>query len=311
MRITFQKSLVREMKKDKNIIFITGDLGYSAFEPLRDNFPKQYLNAGVAEQNMMGVAAGMALSGKTVFAYSIATFASMRGFEQIRNDIVYHNLPVRIVGVGGGFSYGHAGVTHWALEDMAIMRALPNMAVVAPIDPLEVEAVVDFAVHRYRGPMYIRLGKAGEKNIFNKSLKFSLGKFSLFTNKGDVAIFGTGPLMENAFAAAGILRSNGISCRLIGASSVKPVDVGLIKRIGAECRLIVSLEEHSIIGGLGSAIAEVLSSNSSHSALMRLGAPDVYSTRIGSQDYLRYQCGLSPDKIALSITKFLGEKHKS
>ena len=304
MRIAFQRALSRAMEKDKNIVFITGDLGYSAFEPLRDNFPRQYLNAGVAEQNMMGVAAGMALAGKTVFAYSIATFASMRAVEQIRNDVVYHNLPVRVVGVGGGFSYGHMGVTHWSLEDMAIMRALPNMAVVAPIDPFETEAVVDFAV-RYRGPMYIRLGKAGEKNIFKKPPKFSLGKFSLFTNKGDVAIFGAGPLMQNAFAAAAILHEKGINCRLIGASSVKPVDAALIKKIGEECRLIVSLEEHNVIGGLGSAIAEVLTGKGIRSALMRLGAPDVYPACVGSQEYLRDLCGLSPQKIAVSVARFL------
>lgn len=304
MRIAFQRALARALKKDKNVVFITGDLGYSAFEPIRDNFPKQYLNAGVAEQNMMGVAAGMALAGKTVFAYSIATFASMRAFEQVRNDVVYHNLPVRVVGVGGGFSYGYMGVTHWALEDMAIMRALPNMAIVAPIDPLETEAVVDFAV-RYRGPMYIRLGKVGEKNIFKKPPKFSLGKFSLFANKGDVAIFGAGPLTQNAFAAAAILRAKGINCRLIGASSVKPVDAALIKKIGAECRLVISLEEHNVIGGLGSAIAEVLAGNGLRSTLIRLGAPDVYPALIGSQDYLRDKYGLSPDKIALSITRFL------
>ena len=146
MRNAFQRTLLRSLAKDKNIMLVTGDLGYSVFEPFRDEFPEQYLNVGVAEQDMIGIAAGLAMSGKTVFAYSIGTFASMRAFEHVRDDVAYHNLPVRIVGVGGGFSYGHMGVTHWALEDMAIMRSLPNMAVVAPIDPLETEAVTDFAV---------------------------------------------------------------------------------------------------------------------------------------------------------------------
>ncbi len=309
MRIAFQRALSRACMKNKNVVLITGDLGYSAFEPLRDQFPKQFLNAGVAEQNMIGVAAGMALSGKTVFAYSIATFASMRGFEQIRDDIAYQNLPVRIVGVGGGFSYGYLGVTHYAMEDMAIMRALPNMAVVAPVDPNETEAVIEYAI-TYPGPMYIRLGKAGEKNVFKNVPRFALGKFSVLAKEGDIAIFVAGPLVQNTLEAADILAAKKISCKVIGASSIKPIDKEMIKKISGECQLLVSLEEHNVIGGLGSAISDVLTESGSRSALMKLGVPDTFPKCIGTQDYLRDLYGLSPAKIADSISRFI-KKNKS
>ncbi len=304
MRIAFQKTLLQQCKKNKNVILITGDLGYSALEPFRDNFPSQFINAGVAEQNMMGIAAGLALSGKIVFAYSIATFASMRAFEQIRDDIAYHNVPVRIIGVGGGFSYGHMGVTHYAIEDIAIMRSLPNMAVVCPIDPLEVQSVIDFSV-RYKGPMYIRLGKTGEKEIFKTTPAFSLGEFSLLRDSGNVAIFVTGPLAQNAIIASDILLEHGVKCAIVGASSVKPIDAALVKKMAGRSRLIVSIEEHNIIGGLGSALAEELTKERGVSPLLRLGIPDEFPKYIGSQEYLRKQYGLSPDKIADAILRAL------
>ena len=309
MRNAFQRALSRCIAKNPDVMLLTGDLGYSVFEPIRDNFPKQYLNVGVAEQDLMGISAGLALSGKIVFAYSIATFASLRAFEQVRNDIAYQNLPVRIVGTGAGLSYGHLGVTHYALEDLAIMRSLSNMAVVAPVDPNETEAVIEFAI-RHPGPMYIRLGKAGEKNIFKKVPKFSLGKFSVVAggNANDVAIFGTGPLATSAIDAAALLRAKGVGCRVIVASSIKPIDVAMVKKVARECRLFVSLEEHSVIGGLGSALAEVLTENGWRVPLIRLGVPDIYPKVIGSQDYLRDQYGLSSEKIAGAVLRRIKRK---
>jgi len=275
MRNAFQRALLRAMKADKNVMLVTGDLGYSVLEPFRDGFPKQYVNCGVAEQSMMGIAAGLAMSGKNVFAYSIAPFASLRALEQVRDDIAYQNLPVKIISVGGGFSYGHQGVTHCAIEDIAIMRAIPNMAVVCPVDPYETEAVIDFAV-RHEGPMYIRLGKAGEKNLFKKPPKFAPGRFSVLSGKGDVALFATGPLTWNALEAMSFLRAKG---------------------------LLVSVEEHNVMGGLGGAIAEVLAEGGSHAPLLRLGVPDVFLKKIGSQEYLRDYYNLSPKKIADAILR--------
>ena len=302
MRNAFQRALLRSMNADKNVMLVTGDLGYSVLEPFRDGFPKQYVNCGVAEQSMMGIAAGLAMSGKNVFAYSIAPFASLRALEQVRDDIAYQNLPVKIISVGGGFSYGHQGVTHCAIEDIAIMRAIPNMAVVCPVDPYETEAVIDFAV-RHEGPMYIRLGKAGEKNLFKKPPKFAPGRFSVLSGKGDVALFATGPLTWNALEAMSFLRAKGIPCRIIAASSVKPIDRRTIRKAAQECRLLVSVEEHNVMGGLGGAIAEVLAEGGSHAPLLRLGVPDVFLKKIGSQEYLRDYYNLSPKKIADAILR--------
>src|SRR3989344_9351072 len=307
MRIAFQKTLQRALGANSEIMLLTGDLGYSVFEPIRDEFPDQYVNCGVAEQGMMSIAAGLALSGKTVFAYSIVPFASMRAFEQVRDDIAYQNLSVKVVGVGQGFSYGHMGVTHYALEDVAIMRALPNLTVVCPADPLETEAVMDFAV-QYSGPMYIRLGKAGENNVCAAQPDFIPGRFAILEEGQDVAIFAAGPIAAHALAAGTILRAEGISCRIIAASSVKPVDKETIARAAADCRLLISVEEHSVIGGLGSALAEVLAEDVSAAPLVRLGVPDEFPKTIGSQDYLRDHYGLTPSKIAESVRHYLRKR---
>ena len=256
MRNAFIKALGEQAKRNKNIYLATGDLGYSAFEPFIKENPRQYINVGVAEQNLIGVSAGLAMTNKIVYAYSIATFASMRAVEQIRNDICYQNLSVRIIGVGGGFSYGTYGATHYAIEDLALMRSLPNMTVIAPSDPAMVETVIAYSV-RHKGPMYIRLGKAGEPRL-HKDPKFILERGYLMKQGEDGTIMVTGAMLGTALEAARILDADGFSCRVIDMPTVKPVDSKIIQKAAVETGLVVTLEEHTILGGLGSAVAEVL-----------------------------------------------------
>ncbi len=303
MRLAFVKTLCDLARRNKHIYLVTGDLGYAALEPFVKAYPRQYVNIGVAEQDLMGVAAGLALSGKIVFAYSIATFASMRALEQIRNDICYQNLPVRIVGVGGGFSYGHLGVTHYAIEDVALMRALPNMAVTCPGDPKEAEAITKFSL-RYKGPLYIRLGKVGEP-IIHKKFSFQLGKGYVVRDGMDCAIFVTGALLGTVVESAELLRKSGISCRVISMPTVKPIDKAMILRTARSVKNLITVEEHNVIGGLGSAVAEILAESGIKNNFRRLGIPDEFPNVIGSQRYMRERYGLSKEKLAGFVKKFL------
>jgi transketolase len=300
MRKTFVKILTEEAKKDKDIFLITGDLGFMALEEFRDALPKQYLNAGVSEQNMVAMAAGLALTGKKVYVYSIIPFATMRPFEHIRNDVCYQNLNVKIVGIGAGFSYSLYGSTHHGLEDISLMRSLPNMKVVCPGDPLEVEMATRASV-KQKGPMYIRLGKAGEP-VVNPSLKnLKIGKAVTIQEGKEATLIATSNLLQNAVEAGKILKQKGVSCRVVSMHTIKPIDKGVIIKAAKETKAIVTLEEHSIIGGLGSAVAEVLADENLNVKFKRLGVPDEYPHIIGSQNFLRDKYGLSVNKIVKSV----------
>ncbi len=300
MRKTFVKTLLKEAKRDKNIFLITGDLGFMALEEFRDGLPKQYLNIGVAEQNMIGVAAGLAMAGKKVYVYSIVPFATMRPFEQIRNDICYQNLNVTIIGIGAGFSYSIYGSTHHAIEDIAVMRSLPGMTVVCPGDPKEVEFATKASV-KFKGPMYLRLGKAGEP-LLHKNLKgFRIGKAIEIIPGKDVSIISTSNVLEEAMNAQKILKKNKISARIISMHTVKPIDKVVILKAAKQTKVIVTVEEHNIIGGLGSAVSEVLAESKLKVNFKRLGVPDEYPHVLGSQKYLRDTYGFSAKKIVKEI----------
>lgn len=297
MRTTFVKTLTALAMEDPSIMLLTGDLGFTVLEDFRDRLPKQYLNAGVAEQNMIGVAAGLALSGRRVFVYSIIPFVTFRCLEHIRNDLCYHHLPVCIVGVGGGYSYGHMGSTHHALEDIGVLRSLANMTVVCPGDPMETAAAVR-AIAGLDGPCYLRLGKAGEPALHSANLKFKLGTAIQMRDGTDVTLIATGNMLETAVRTADLLKGQGISARLLSMHTVKPLDADAVAEAARETKLIVTIEEHSPIGGLGSAIAECLSENDCHTHHILCNAPDHFADRVGSQAYLRKQCGLEPETIA-------------
>ncbi|MBI2278855.1 MAG: transketolase [Candidatus Brennerbacteria bacterium] len=308
MRIAFMKALTRLVKKDKRVMLLTGDLGFSVFEDFARQFPKQYLNCGLAEQNMVGMAAGLALSGKKVFAYSIVPFATMRPFEQVRDDVCLHNLDVKIVGVGGGYSYSQLGATHHSIEDIAIMKVLPNMKVLVPADPIETELAVK-AMARDRGPAYLRLGKSKEENLHRRTFPFAIGRSNVLRKGSSVTVIGCGPILKNVLRAAEILARKNIFCKVISMPTVKPLDERVVMS-ATKTGLVITVEEHSVIGGLGDSVASVLAQAAlpKKCRLKKIGVEDRFMKIVGDQEYLRSQNGLSPEQIARSITSLIKKR---
>lgn len=302
MRNAFLDTLFELAIEDERIVFVTGDLGYRVVEKFMELRPRQFLNAGVAEANMTGLAAGMSLGeGKIVFTYSIANFPTLRCLEQIRNDVCYHDANVKIVSVGGGFSYGSMGATHHAIEDLAVMRALPNLTVVAPGDPVETRAATR-AVVAHSGPCYLRLGKAGEPIVHTGPIDFKLGKAIRLKDGGDLTIISTGGMLQTAMKAADRLSASNLKVRVVSMHTLKPLDNDEVFAAAKDTRAIFTLEEHSIIGGLGSAVAEVLAeADGPRTTFKRLGMPSVFSPHIGMQDYMLAQHGLNDEGVANTI----------
>lgn len=297
MRTAFLQTLEELAAVDTRINFITGDLGFSVIEPFVKRFPMQFLNAGVAEQNMTGLAVGMALSGKIVFTYSIANFPTLRCLEQIRNDGCYHKANLKVVSVGGGLAYGALGSSHQATEDIAAMRALPGMTVIAPGDPLEAEHATR-GVAALEGPCYLRLGKAGEPRVHTGPIDFQLGKAITVCEGKDVTIISTGGMLQPCFEAAKALMQTGLSVRLLSMHTIKPLDTQALLSAVRETSAILTVEEHSVIGGLGSAVAEWIAQASPRRVGFRImGLPDEFCRTVGSQDYLRRICKLSAGDI--------------
>lgn len=246
---------------------------------------------------MTSVAAGMALEGKTVFTYSIGNFPTLRCLEQIRNDCAYHNANVKIVCVGGGFVYGSLGMSHQATEDIAVMRALPNMVVMAPGDLVEAEECTK-ALARYNGTVYLRLGRGGEKRIHEKLTGFEIGKAIKVHDGEKAAIFSTGAIFEEVQAAYDELVTQGINAVVYTFPTVKPIDKDVIKDCAEKCEYIFTVEEHNVIGGFGSAVAEVLAEiRGAKAGLVKIGLEDVYAEKVGNQKYLRQQYGIDSKAI--------------
>ena len=311
MRNAFLDTLFELAQEDERIIFITGDLGYRVVEKFMELRPRQFLNAGVAEQNMTGIAAGMAMSGKIAFTYSIANFPTLRCLEQVRNDVCYHDANVKIVSVGGGVAYGALSVTHHAVEDLGVMRCLPNLLVVAPGDPVETRAATR-AITAHRGPCYLRLGKAGEPTVHQGPIHFQLGRAIRLRDGCDLTIISTGGMLMTAARVAECLEDDGIDCRVLSMHTIKPLDTAAVLAAALETGAIATLEEHSIIGGLGSAVAEYLAEhNDTKPIFKRIGMPSAFSPHIGSQEYLLAQHGLSVDAVATSLRDWLGSRRES
>jgi transketolase len=305
MRTAFFRALIQAAEHDERIHLVVGDLGFGLVEPFVQRFPNRYLNPGVAEQNMTGIAAGMALSGKIVFTYSIANFPTLRCLEQIRNDVCYHEANVKIVAVGGGFAYGALGMTHHAVEDLAILRALPEMTVVAPGDPLEASAATH-AIAARPGPCYLRLGRAGEPVVHAGPIKFEIGKAIRLREGHDITIISTGGMLATAVEVADALTVRGLEARVLSMHTLKPLDTEAILAATRETRALVTLEEHSIIGGLGSAVAEVLSESGEVGiSFKRLGIGTSFTTEVGSQEFLRKKHGLSVNGILRSVERLV------
>jgi transketolase len=285
MRTTFLETLSELAERDARIWLVTGDLGYSVLEPFAARFPDRYLNVGVAEQNMTGVAAGLARCGKIPFTYSIANFPTLRCLEQIRNDVCYHEADVKVVAVGGGLAYGPQGYTHHGLEDLGIMRMMPGMTVVAPADPVETRLATR-AIAAHPGPCYLRLGKAKEPVVHTSEPDFRLGRAIPVRPGRDVTLISTGGLLKAAVEAAGRLAAEGIDAAVLSMPTLKPLDAEAILRAASATGHILTLEEHSITGGLGSAVAEVLAEAGEAVRFRRYGVPGRIYHEIGSQAYL-------------------------
>ncbi|MEN6462584.1 MAG: transketolase C-terminal domain-containing protein [Syntrophomonas sp.] len=305
MRDTFVRTLIELAKEDKKIELITGDLGFGVLKPYWEQLPDQFTNAGIAEQNMTTVAAGMALTGKIVFTYSIGNFPTLRCLEQVRNDCAYHNANVKIVCVGGGLVYGSLGMSHQATEDIAIMRALPDVVVMAPADLVEAEECTK-ALAKYSGTAYLRLGRGGEKRIHEKIDNFHIGKAVNVNDGSRIAIFTTGGIFEEVKEAQDVLVDAGYAPAVYTFPTVKPIDKEVIEKVASEFEWIVTCEEHNISGGFGSAVAEIMAEMKSKKAsLLRIGLNDEYSVRVGNQKYLRRQYGLDAQSVSERIIRVL------
>jgi transketolase len=311
VRNAFVDTLFDLAAEDERIVFITGDLGYRVVEKFMEQHPRQFLNAGVAEQNMTGIAAGMAMSGKIVFTYSIANFPTLRCLEQVRNDICFHDANVKIVSVGGGLSYGALSVTHHAVEDLGVMRCLPNLLVVAPGDPVETRAATR-ALAAHVGPAYLRLGRAGEPIVHHEPVDFRIGRAILLRDGHDLTLISTGGMLQTASSAAERLAAEGIHTRVLSMHTLKPLDTDAVLAAARETEMIVTLEEHSIVGGLGSAVAEFLAELDGVTIpFKRLGLPSGFSPHMGGQEYLLEKHGLSVDGVVHELKAWLTSSAKA
>lgn len=307
MRNAFVTKLCSLAGQEKNIFLLTGDLGFGVLTKFWEEYPERFINAGICEQNMTSVAAGLALEGKNVFTYSIANFPTMRCLEQIRNDVAYHDANVTIVAVGGGFSYGALGMSHHATEDIAIMRALPNMHIFTPCDPMEAEKATEIAAS-FPHPCYIRLGRGGEKPLAHQTNTFKLGSSNILKEGKNVAILSAGAIANEAVDAADLLNEENIRCAVYSFFTVKPIDEQTIVKVTEKYEHIFTVEEHNVVGGFGSAVSDVCAQYGCHAKVHKLGLQDEYTSIVGSQEYLRNAYGISAIKIKNTIEKIMEEK---
>lgn len=304
MRTTLVGLLEKFAEEHSNIIILTGDLGFKLFDGFKANNPDRFYDMGVAESNMISTAAGLALCGKNVYCYSIVPFLVMRAYEQIRIDVAYHNLNVKLIGVGGGLTYGMEGFTHFGLEDFALMRALPNMTVVAPADPVEANQLASISV-MHSGPMYIRLGKNGDPILQNKRTNLKIGKGILLEEGKDMAIFAVGSMVLPSVKVCDMLQDKGIKATLVNMHTIKPLDTNLIIQIASTHRnAIFTIEEHYTEGGLGSAVAEVLAEIRYGGIFKRFGI-EKFEIHVGHADFLRNMYGLVEEKLLNRILRLL------
>lgn len=301
MRDAFVQTLTVLAEENPAIMLITGDLGFGVLSDFARRFPRQYLNIGVAEQNMIGVATGMALEGRVVFTYSIANFPSLRCLEQIRNDACYHDANVKIVSIGSGMSYGPLGISHHATEDIAIVRALPNITVISPGDPWEAGQATR-AISACTGPALLRLDKSAAAESFRPGEVFQLGHARRVREGRDVTLIATGGILGEALAAADLLRPESIHCRVLSMHTIKPLDTRQLSAAALETGGIVTIEEHSVEGGLGGAVAEnLLEAGVIPRFFFRIGLRGGFTSIVGSQQYLRKVYSLDAASIAAVV----------
>ena len=307
MRDAFVRALMREAAADPRLTLITGDLGFGVLKPFWETYPDQFVNAGIAEQSMTGLAAGLSRTGRTVLTYSIGNFPTLRCIEQIRNDCAYHDANVKIVCVGGGFVYGSLGMSHHATEDMAVLRALPGVTVFTPGDPAEVEAVVPVML-RTPGTCYLRLGRGGEPMLHDAPVTdWTLPRALTLRQGTDVALLSAGGILTQTVSAARLLQEQGVSAEVVSFPCLKPIDREKLMELAGRFRHLVTVEEHSIVGGFGSAVCEVIAETGMPCRVHRIGMEDVYSCIVGTQQYLRSQYRMDDRAICERTLAWLAE----
>jgi transketolase len=307
MRNAFADELTRLAESDPRVVMLSGDIGNRLFDKFRAAQPDRFYNCGVAEQNMTGVAAGMALTGMRPITYTITPFVTTRCLEQIRTDICYHEAPVIIVAVGAGLSYAGLGPTHHACEDIAFLRALPNMVVLCPGDAFEVRAALRAALKQDK-PVYIRMGKRGEPKVHAEvPAGFAIGRALVVEEGSDICLLSNGTMLPEVQHAAATLREHGMSTQVVSFHTVKPLDTAFLGDAMARFRLVATIEEHSLIGGFGAAVAEWMIDNSVRpQRFLRFGTPDAFFKKSGEQEYAREQLGLDAGHIAARVLAALG-----
>jgi transketolase len=302
VRDAFIHILTELAPQHPELLLLTGDMGFAVLNEYIARFPRQFLNVGVAEQNMSGLAAGLALEGHTVFTYSIGNFPTLRCLEQIRNDICYHGANVKIVCIGGGMSYGPVGFSHHATEDLAILRSLPNMLVLSPGDLWEATEAARYLVS-HRGPAYLRLDKSFAPTTAQPGEAFRPGNIRTVRDGSDVTLAATGGILGEALLAADVLAGQGIFCRVLSVHTIKPIDADTLTAAAYETGGIVSIEEHAVDGGLGGAIAEALMEAGAFPPFfLRVGLRNTFSSVVGSQQYLRKVYSLDAAAIVRAVS---------
>jgi len=308
MRATALKMVHELARQDPRVVFIGSDLGAGTMAEMAEQFPERTFMEGISEANIVGMAAGMAMEGYIPYLNTIAPFFTRRAFEQIAVDLCLQNLPVRLIASGGGLVYAPLGPTHMAIEDIAVMRALPNMTVVAVSDAEEMRRLMAASL-AWPGPLYIRVAKGGDRVVSQAARGFAIGRAIEYAPPGDVALITTGVMLGRAQEAAELLRTNGIIAGILHIHTVKPLDVRAVHAAASRARLVVTIEEHSRIGGLGSAVLETLADrrDTPMKPMLRLGIPDLWPDEYGSQESLLEKYGLTAGQIAGRVRQALQE----
>lgn len=296
MRAAFVATITELAARDERILLLTGDLGFMALEPFSNRFPQRFFNVGVAEQNMVGLATGLAEAGYLPFVYSIAPFVALRPYEFIRNGPILHQLPVRIVGIGGGFEYGSAGPSHFCLEDVGVMRAQPGITVITPADSHQTRTAL-IATYDLSGPVYYRLGKDDKATVPGLDGRFALGQAEILGDGRDMLLIAMGSSALEATAAADELAGSGVSCTVLVVGSVQPAPLAMLSEVLGRFPVVVTIESHYANGGVGSLVAEVIAEGGHRCRLIRCAVKERASGIAGSQAYLAHRYGISRHEI--------------
>ena len=304
MRNAFADEITKLAQQREDIVLLSGDIGNRLFDKFKEVAPGRFFNCGVAEANMVGVAAGMAASGLRPVCYTIASFLTYRVIEQIRLDLGYHHQRVILVGTGAGLSYASLGSTHHSVEDMGMLRLIPGLAVLAPGDEKELRPALRAALD-YPGPVYIRIGKKGEPVVHENEPTFAIGKAFRLSEGKDAWILALGNTLPMAAEAAEKLAAKGVSCGVASMGSLKPLDTVLLAEVFASAKVVATLEEHSVLGGLGTAVSEWLAANAAKAKLLSFGTPDEFLHATTHQPSAREWAGLTAESIANRITQSL------